>query len=171
MGTVRTGLIAALGAALASGLALVAGCAIQLPPYVAPREPGDGDDDVLRMSLTHAVIDGRNRRDFDRYTRRIVDVLPSQPGLVSFSVRRELIGDQVWTITVWDSDESRDRFFASGLHRDAMAAAGAAIVNVRTRRLDVRRGNLPVAWADALELLGDPAWQASASNAGRATSP
>lgn len=130
------------------------GCAIHTPVRMA--RPGDGDrpDDALSLSLTHARLDPARRAAFDRYTREIVALLPEQPGLISSSVRRELLGDEVWTFTVWRSDEDRTRFFRSGLHARAIASASDAIVRLRTRRVELRRSDLPLNWSRALEWLG-----------------
>lgn len=142
-------------------LALLTGCAISTPVTLRPPAAGDGPDDMLQVSLTHAVIDGARREPFDRYVRLIAAQLPAQPGLVSHSIRRELLGDQVWTMTVWRSAADRSRFFGSGLHLEAMATASSSIVHVRSVRLELRRSELPLDWPRALRALGAPPWGAS----------
>lgn len=150
----RRGLFAVvLAVAAACGLA---GCAIGLPIQMAPAQPADRPEDRLQVSLTHAVLDADRREPFDRYTQRIVKALPAQPGLVAFSVRRQLFGPEVWTITAWESEADRQRFFTSGLHLEAMRTAGAAITELKTKRLELRRDELPKDWRAVIELWGAP---------------
>lgn len=139
------------------------GCAINTPVRVVPSQPGDQPEDRLQVSLTHAVIDPEQGGTFHEYTRRVLDSLPDQPGLVSHSVRRELLGNEVWTMTVGESDTARSKFFGSGAHVQAMAHASRAILNVRTQRLEVPRSALPLTWPQVLAWLGPPSWQMPAT--------
>jgi hypothetical protein len=85
--------------------------------------------------------------------------LPRQPGLVSHSIRRELLGNQVWTLTIWRSTEDRACFFGSGLLPEAMARASTAIVSVCGVRLELPRSELPLDWSRALVALGPTRWK------------
>ena len=142
--------------------AALAGCAISTPVRLAAPTPADRPDDLLQVSLTHAVVDPARRAPFDRYVGRVVEQLPQQAGLVSYSVRRELLGRQVWTMTAWRSAEDRARFFGSGVHRQAMTEAAPALLKVRTVRLELRRAELPLDWPRALAALGPAPWEGEA---------
>lgn len=137
---------------------ILGGCAIHTPVRMTPAASVGAPDASVQVSLTHAVVDPARRAPFDRYVNRVATVLPGEPGLLLYSIRRELFGNQVWTMTAWRSAEDRARFFASGLHREAMAEAGAAIVHVRTVRVVLPRSALPVDWDWALATLGEPPW-------------
>lgn len=138
--------------AAAAVTSLLCACAISTPfRGMAPAT------DSAVLVVTHAVLDPRTRADFDAQTRNVVDGLPLQPGLLGYSVRRELLGNQVWTITVWADEAARARFVASALHREAMAEGSAAITSIRVRRFALPEGSLPVRWRQALELLDGPA--------------
>ncbi len=147
-------------------LAAMTGCAISTPMHMAAPAPGDRPDDPMQVSVTHAVIDPARRAIFDRYVVIVAAQLPRQPGLVSYSIRRELLGDQVWTLTAWRSAEDRARFFGSGLHLQAMTECSTAIVNVRSVRLELPRAALPMDWQRALAALGPPPWAANVQGGG-----
>lgn len=151
--------------ALLSAPALwLAGCTVSTRIRMPAPRAGQGPDDVLQVSLTHAVLDPKLRGPFDAQVRSLLAAMPDQPGLVLFSARREWFGDQVWTMTAWESEAARSRFFASPRHSEAMRVGGPAIVHVRTKRVELRRGELPLTWPQALALLGDAGWTRSSGS-------
>ena len=143
--------------ALLAGLAMfLGGCAISTPfeRIKAAAENQAGEKVVL--VLTRIVIDTRQRAEFDRQTRRVIDSMPTHPGLVGYSARRELFGDVGWTLSVWESDEARERFGRSAVHQEAIAKSRPATVTVEFKRLTLARKDLPANWEQALKLLDDP---------------
>lgn len=132
--------------------AWLGGCAIATPLDTrrvrAAAPPG-----LLQVSITHAVVDPARRADFFRWTRRVADVLDGQPGLLAHSIRRELLGDEAWTVTVWASAAHRDRFVRSDTHRRAMSEASTGIAALRVARLEIAADALPMDWSEVLEML------------------
>jgi heme-degrading monooxygenase HmoA len=133
-------------------LGLLGGCAIGTPLDVrtlraqAPAGP-------LQVSITHATVDPARRAEFNRWTRRVNADLDGQPGLLLHSIRRELLGDQAWTFTVWASAEDRERFVRSTTHRRAMAEGSTGIAALRTVRVERTADALPEDWDAVLALL------------------
>jgi len=112
----------------------------------------------VTVVITHAVVDRARRGPFDDYTRRLVAALDTgtYAGLVGFSVRKELLGDEVWTVTVWSDPDAMRRFASSSLHREAMRRAGDAIVSVRVRHVQAPASEMPWSWTRILEHLEAP---------------
>lgn len=136
---------------------LMSSCVISTPF----RGPGFVDGKVTQVaadtpvviSITNAKVDRNTRGPFDDHVKRVVKGLPAQSGLIGFSVRRELFGDEVWTLTAWRSEADRARFVASPEHRAAMAAGGPALKSVRFSRVTVPAAELPLSWERVQQLL------------------
>lgn len=142
---------------MAAGLSALAGaCALSTPfPRIDRAVAGEADDAVV-LVLTHIVVDGTRRDEFDRQTRCVIDSMATQPGLIGYSARREVFGNEAWTMSVWASDAARARFVRSAVHQEAIAKSEPAIVTVRLKRLNMTRKDVPRDWAAALELLAQP---------------
>lgn len=136
---------------LACGV-MLAGCTFATPyRSVAGQAAEPGETRVV--ALTHAVLDPATRREFDRRTEAIFNVLGQQPGIVGYSVRRQFFGNEVWTMTTWRDEASRARFVASQMHRDGIAAGGGAVRLGRFARIEVPAAETPISWSRALTLL------------------
>lgn len=141
---------------LSSLLIWLHGCAIGTPwPDLAPVNDENGNDQVV-LVLTRVVVDTSDRREFDRQNRRVLASMGSQPGLIGYAARRQLIGDQGWTMSVWADDAARAAFVRSPVHRDAIAKSLPALRAVETKRLTLARENLPANWDEVLLMLADP---------------
>jgi quinol monooxygenase YgiN len=118
-----------------------------------PRPPAAGEPALLAVSLTHAVLHADRREPFDRATRAISAALPAQPGLVGYRLRRQLFGNEVWTLSAWISEAARADFVRSPAHQTAMRDALPAIAQLRMLRLQRAREQLPLAWSEVEALL------------------
>lgn len=146
-------------APLAALAGLLPGCAVARPfsgPAVDAGAPDASVTTSVTMVITHAVVDRARRGPFDDYTRRLVAALDAgrYEGLVGFSVRKELLGDEVWTVTVWSDLQAMQRFAGSELHRDAMRRAGDALRSVEVRHVQASRAEIPWSWERVLAQLG-----------------
>jgi heme-degrading monooxygenase HmoA len=161
--TRRHPFLVALSLACPAALAVAAsGCTVARPfsrpgPGPAAAIP-EGGRSTVTVVLTHAALEGSKRGPFDEYTRRVVDALESGTvaGLVGFSVRREIFGDQVWTMSVWADREASRTFAASSPHREAMERASDAIRSLRVVSFEVPPSAVPPSWEDALRRLDRP---------------
>jgi heme-degrading monooxygenase HmoA len=138
---------------------LLGGCAIATPfrgpGFAAGKVSGVDPGQTVVVALTNATVHSDRREPFDTHTRKVVDTLPAQPGLIGYSVRRELFGDEAWTMTVWRTDADRARFVATDAHRAAMAAGGPALKSVRFSRVEVPARDIPLSWDRAIQLLNE----------------
>lgn len=143
-------------------IATAAGCAISRPfsgPGLAAHGiAADDPRETVTVVITHAKLDNSRRGPFDDYTRRLVEALDSGEfaGLVGFSVRKELLGNEVWTMSTWTDHAAVDRFAGSALHREAIARARHAIVSLRVRYVRVAPADVPLSWERALWHLEQP---------------
>jgi len=140
----------ALGALLGL-LAWLPGCSIATPLTwtAAPAEqPAE-----LHVSVTHAVLDPERRSAFDAGTEALFERLPDQPGLLGYSRRKELFGDEAWTMTVWRDEASHAAFVRSAPHREAMRAGRAALAGARFVEFTWPRASGKLTWRAALDAL------------------
>ena len=142
---------------VAGAFALLGGCTISTPF----KGPGyDRDDGVtgdrsgatVVVALTHAVL-GPERRNFDRGVDRVVDSLAQQPGLIGSSLRRELFGNEAWTMTVWRDAAALDAFVRSSVHQQAIRDGAGDLAGANFSRFELPAAALPIDWETALDYL------------------
>lgn len=59
-----------------------------------------------KLIITHAYIRKDQSDRFYSLSMKIAESLKNRPGLLAYSVRRQLFGNQAWTLTLWDSESS-----------------------------------------------------------------
>lgn len=133
--------------------ALLSGCTLAMPFRVPEGAHRPDPAATVVVALTQAEVDPAQQALFDRYVKSVLADLPRQPGLVGYSLRRNLPGDRVWTLTVWKDEPARAAFVASPAHRAAMAAAMPALKSARFARREVPAREAPPRWAEALQWL------------------
>ncbi len=144
--------VMALGG-LAAALTGLQGCAISTPiPRLA--SDGPGDQQVL-LVLTTGVLHQDRRAEFDRQTRLVANSLRTQQGLMGHAIRREVFGPRVWTLTVWQDDQALNEFTRGQAHRQAVAASMPALLDMRSRRIQMAVVSVPQSWDAALALMAD----------------
>ncbi|AVF37660.1 hypothetical protein BV494_22320 (plasmid) [Rahnella sikkimica] len=132
---------------------LISGCAISTPQRLPPLAAGEKGEDPVYVVVTRANIKPERRSTFDQVASRVVKTLPNQPGLITYSLRREIFGTQEWTMTVWRSAQARDAFGGSSAHRDAMKLTSTLVNEFTVQRFVIRRDELALSWTDALARL------------------
>ncbi len=132
----------------------LSGCVIATPFRSVGNQPenADGDPDTVVVAVTHATLgeDPDANATFWRYVSIVQDTLPTRPGLIGYGLRREILGGQAWTITVWTDEASLRDFVSSDAHRGAMRSGMSALTEARFARFEASRDDLPVAWDRAL---------------------
>lgn len=133
-------------------LSALSACTLQTPFDPSRLRERGSASDVLPVSVTHATL-GAERKVFYRETLRVYRSLAAQEGLLAFAIRREVFGNQVWTVTVWASAAARTQFLRSAAHQQAVRLGRAAIQSLRTCRWMLRRDQLPPDWAAVLQMI------------------
>lgn len=139
--------------ALAGAATLLTGCAMSTPYRGSAAVPAGG----ALLVVTHAVIDPAQRSEFIDQTLKVLDTMQGQPGLVGYSVRRQLLGNEVWTLTLWADHAAMVRFVSQPAHWDAVTVSGGAIRSMAVRRLTLPSGAPAPGWGEALAMLQKPA--------------
>lgn len=138
-------------------VAVCAGCTIGTPITTTRLHDAVPADTEVHLSITHATVDPARSRAFTRQALAVHGAMDGQPGLVMFAIRRELFGDQVWTVSAWTSEADRRRFVDATAHRAAMAGSGPALRSLHVQRVVLRRDALPRRWDEVFELLAKAA--------------
>jgi len=145
------------GSILAALSAWVTGWAYPAPFRKTSLARADGlpADRMVVVALSATEHRPRMRREFFRDTRRVLAELPTQPGLVGYSFRFELLGPSAWTMTAWDNDASLNAFVRSPAHREALRRSGETVQNLRFATIEMPVGSLPINWREARRLLAE----------------
>jgi heme-degrading monooxygenase HmoA len=136
---------------------LLSGCTIA-KPFSAPKGTPAPTAPVT-VVVTYALLDNEQRQPFDDYTERLADSLDAgqYPGLVGYSIRKEILGDEVWSLTAWTDLNAMVNFARSGLHAEAKSRASHAIRELQVRHFELEPSALPPSWELALGYLDAPA--------------
>lgn len=159
----RTPGLHALRAARLALLLAVAGPAAGCRVATPFRGPGFDDDGGVRaevpdsvvVALTAGRIEAGGASAFSARLDEVLAAMPANDGLVAFSVRRDLFGDRVWTMSAWRDDDSLDRFLASPEHLRAVREGGIPRGTVDFVRVALPKALLPLSWTQAERLLDD----------------
>jgi heme-degrading monooxygenase HmoA len=152
----RKGLFTILGITfMLTMMPLLNGCAYTAP-YRTTALAGSGElppGHPALVALTATEHQPGQRRAFFRDTRRVLDELPEQEGLLGYSFRFEVFGNQAWTLTAWRDEAAMTAFVRSPAHRIAVQQSGDTAQNIRFVRLERPLESLPLPWKDLLPLL------------------
>lgn len=132
---------------------LISGCAISTPQRLPPLDPGETGEDSVFVVITRANIKPQMQSTFYDVSTTVARTLSEQPGLITYSLRREIFGTQAWTLTAWKSPEARDMFGTGLAHREAMKLTSILVNDFNVQRFVIRRDELPLSWVNALARL------------------
>lgn len=129
------------------------------PPFKGPKYDAktksltlDPNREVI-LALTNATLERKKRGGFDSRSKTIFQNLESYEGYIGGTVRVEIFGDEVWTMTVWENEAALQNFVNSTRHLDAMYMTNQAMKKFRHFNVKVLAKNLPLTWEQAQLLL------------------
>lgn len=134
---------------------LLCACSVATPFRKMPAGIGQAEQGTTVLVIIEATLGGSSeqRSGFWTGVRSVQAVLPTQPGLIGYSLRQELLGNRVWTMTVWQSEMDVRRFADTATHRQAMQSGAEALINLRFARIE-RGQRMPVpTWEEAMDAL------------------
>jgi len=133
---------------------LLGGCTIATP-YREARPAGGDAEGLVVIALTEATLgpDPKGRAAFYDGVRAVRLDLANHKGLLGHSLRREVLGNRAWTMTVWESEEDLDRFVSSPVHARAIRTGSPALAGQRFATVTRPRAAGPLPWAEALDVL------------------
>lgn len=134
---------------------VLSGCSLAMPFRENPDAPAQAKAGPAIAAITEAQVGGDRaaRSRFWEGTRLVERSLRQQPGFLGHSMRRDLLGNRVWTMTVWQSEADLLRFVKSDAHREAIRIGREAVVTGRFARVPLAPGETSLPWAKALEAL------------------
>ena len=113
--------------------------------------------EMVAVGLTHAVLhdDPQLLSQFRSYARNVLASLEGQPGFIGYKTRRRISGLEVWTMTVWKSEEALNKFVRSDVHQAAIMFGLDAVKYGEFARTIMPRSEAPLSWEKANKLLRD----------------
>ncbi len=134
-------------------LFLVCSCTIGRPLWSLGHSSNQNfkdleDDEIVHVGMTHAYLNG-GASEFLLDTFKVYDELEGFEGYLGGSVRKEIWGDQVWTLSVWRTESDLKSFSSSDLHRNAIKSSGRYISKIRSTTLRMKRKDVPKTWHEA----------------------
>lgn len=134
----------------ASLASLTSGCTIS-SPLKGPGLSGDSvivetENDQVVVGLTYIRTgeDAQKNKVFWRHVSEVYQSMEAQPGLVGYSIRREVFGDQGWTMSIWQDEQSLQGFVQSTVHQNAIKAGMPALTQTKFARLTVHKSRIPI---------------------------
>ena len=106
----------------------------------------DSSNQSVVLVITHAVLIGSQRKNFDRGAEQVISKLATQPGLVGYSVRSRIFGNEVWTASIWVNEEAVINFLQSPEHIAAVQNGTSALKSVQYHRAIIPVSDLPLNW-------------------------
>ena len=139
-------------------LLLIQSCAISTPfkgpKYDEETETMKADPNkIVILALTNAKLNDNGDDEFMERSQEIHDLIEENEGYMGGSVRFEIFGDQVWTMTVWEDEKSLEKFVDGRRHLDAMYMTNRAMDEFRTMHIQVFARDLPYNWSKAERVL------------------
>ena len=137
---------------------LITGCVFSTPFKGAGFDDDSGQiliphDERVVVAITNAIVDRSTRGTFDSKTREIVRSIDDYEGYIAGSFRFEILGDEVWTLSVWRDREALEKFVNSRQHLDAMYSGSSAVKLMRSVVVDMPAAALPIDWDTGEKLL------------------
>lgn len=119
----------------------------------SPSNNSSGESKTVMIGITHAIVDGKNRKQFDKHTRLVIKSLPQHDGYVGHRVRTRIFGNEVWTMTVWQDERSLDAFVRAPIHREAIKQGLGGVKSAQFLRFEYPAADVPPSWDEVIERL------------------
>jgi len=106
---------------------------------------------MVIVGITHVTLNENNegRRAFWTQTSNVVNSLEGQTGYLGHRVRRDLLGDEGWTMTVWENESALQGFVRSPEHIQAIRKGVIGVKEARFVNVSLPIESLPISWEDA----------------------
>lgn len=109
--------------------------------------------DTAWIAITHAELIADKRAKFDEYTDLVVSSLPDNDGYIGHSIRARILGNKVWTLTVWRDEAALNAFVRSPKHRKAMRLGLSGVARAQFLRMELPLDAVPPSWKKIDNLL------------------
>lgn len=136
----------------------LSGCFYLGPPFKAVEQfavvPSDSS---VVVGITHVTLGDEHEKNnvFWDYTRQVIDSLPEHQGYLGHKLRKKLLVDEAWTMTVWEDEDALDRFVGGSRHGMAIGKGLPAVKSARFVRLILPRAQTPLDWDTAEQTMSE----------------
>jgi heme-degrading monooxygenase HmoA len=115
------------------------------------------EESQVVVGITHVTTgDDSSKNDlFWDHTMRVVDSLPSHSGYLGHKIRKQLFGNEAWTMTVWQDEDALQNFVSGEKHSDAIQNGLDAVVKARFVRFTIAKSKIPLSWDDAEKIMDE----------------
>lgn len=113
--------------------------------------PAAGRD--VFVAVTRGDVASGRGSAFSEQLQSVLSTMDEHDGLIGYSVRKQLVGRRVWTMSVWIDRASMERFVRSPQHRDAISRGGIPRSAFVAAYTSVEVGRVPFGWPEAERLL------------------
>ena len=154
----RTALIALFSPAMTAAVLITSGCKVGHVFHGPGYDPSLGvTHSKAGQEVLVAVTTGRveDKSGFTEQLRSVLQSMPAEQGLIGYSVQKELIGRQVWTLSAWTDEQALTNFLRGQAHRHAVRDGGIPRDTVRSATYWLPTNEVPPNWDDAVKAL-DP---------------
>jgi heme-degrading monooxygenase HmoA len=112
-------------------------------------------DETALIALTYVKTgtDSAKNKVFWEQVMKVDAAVPMQAGYLGHSIRRVVMGEEGWTMTVWANEQSLNAFVRGEAHQTAIAKSINAVVAGRFARITVKRSEIPISWTKAEQIL------------------
>ncbi len=139
-------------------LSLLSACFYLGAPFKAVDQFASvpGDRSVV-VGITHVTLGDDNEKNnvFWEYTRQVIESLPEHQGYLGHKLRKKLLADEAWTMTVWENEDALDQFVRGSQHGMAIGKGLPAVKSARFVRLVLPRAQTPLDWDIAEQMMSD----------------
>lgn len=114
-------------------------------------------DATVVVGVTHVTTgDDAEKNDlFWKHTNAVVASLPSHQGYLGHKIRKQLFGNQAWTMTFWRDETSLNDFVRGDTHGAAIQNGLAAVEKGRFVRFTVERSKVPLSWGEVETIMNE----------------
>ncbi|MEM8955389.1 MAG: antibiotic biosynthesis monooxygenase family protein [Verrucomicrobiota bacterium] len=114
-------------------------------------------DGPIIVAVTVGEIERGERRAFFKRLHEVRGAMLRQRGLIGYGLRKEILGDRVWTLSAWEDRESLNQFVRSEAHQRAIDRGGIPAGTVHSVIFEVSAEELPIPWMVVEKMLGEQA--------------
>ncbi len=126
-------------------------------PFQSSKALPTVSSDTVVVGITHVTLNDnrKGRKAFWRQTINVVNSLDSQMGYLGHRVRRDLGGNEGWTMTVWENDDAIEKFITSASHTQAIRMGIPGVKEARFVRVSISKDSLPMSWDEAEKAMNE----------------
>jgi heme-degrading monooxygenase HmoA len=109
------------------------------------------------VAVTHVTLgDNDNKNDiFWEHTYAVIDSLPTHQGYLGYKVRKQIFGNEAWTMTVWSDEDALNGFVRGDTHGEAIQNGLDAVAKARFVRFSIERSKIPLSWDDVEKIMNE----------------